>query len=62
MSSKTGSPVSISIELIPSRILAAFGISFAARAIYSYFDHRFCYSAIASSGIVLILPGFPVSE
>ncbi|KAF9513658.1 hypothetical protein BS47DRAFT_1329372 [Hydnum rufescens UP504] len=41
-------------------LLGAFVISFIARALYSNTEHQFCYSAIASGGIVLILPGFTV--
>ncbi|KAF9511816.1 hypothetical protein BS47DRAFT_1363573 [Hydnum rufescens UP504] len=41
-------------------LLGAFVISFIARALYSNSEHKFCYSAIASGGIVLILPGFTV--
>jgi uncharacterized membrane protein YjjP (DUF1212 family) len=43
-------------------LLAAFGISAVARGLYSHTSHRLCYSAISSGGIVLILPGFAVSE
>lgn len=41
-------------------LLAAFVISAVARGIYSHTNHRLCYSAISSGGIVLILPGFAV--
>ncbi|KAF8336510.1 uncharacterized protein EI90DRAFT_2911443 [Cantharellus anzutake] len=41
-------------------VFVAFFISFIARFLYSQWDHRFCYSAVASGGIVLILPGFTV--
>ena len=41
-------------------LLAAFVISAIARGIYSHTNHRLCYSAISSGGIVLILPGFAV--
>jgi uncharacterized membrane protein YjjP (DUF1212 family) len=43
-------------------LLAAFAISAVARGLYSHTNHRLCYSAISSGGIVLILPGFSVSE
>lgn len=42
-------------------LLAAFAISAIARGLYSHTNHRLCYSAISSGGIVLILPGFAVS-
>lgn len=43
-------------------LLAAFLISAFSRGLYSHTNHRLCYSAISSGGIVLILPGFSVSE
>ena len=43
-------------------LLAAFLISAVSRGLYSHTNHRLCYSAISSGGIVLILPGFAVSE
>ena len=52
----------IYLSLLFDRLLGAFVISFIARALYSNTEHKFCYSAIASGGIVLILPGFTVSK
>lgn len=43
-------------------LLAAFLISAFSRGLYSHTKHKLCYSAISSGGIVLILPGFSVSE
>lgn len=43
-------------------LLAAFLISAFSRGIYSHSNHRLCYSAISSGGIVLALPAFSVSE
>lgn len=43
-------------------LLAAFLISAVSRGLYSHTNHRLCYSAISSGAIVLILPGFAVSE
>lgn len=43
-------------------LLAAFLISAFARGLYSHTNHKLCYSAISSGGIVLTLPGFSVSE
>jgi uncharacterized membrane protein YjjP (DUF1212 family) len=43
-------------------LLAAFLISAVSRGLYSHTHHKLCYSAISSGGIVLILPGFAVSE
>ena len=48
-------------ELI-ARLFAAFLISCIARGLYSHTNHKVCYSAVSSGGIVLILPGFAVSE
>jgi uncharacterized membrane protein YjjP (DUF1212 family) len=45
-----------------SRLFAAFVISFIARGLYSHTNHKICYSAVSSGGIVLTLPGFAVSE
>ena len=44
------------------RLFAAFAISFIARGLYSHTNHKICYSAVSSGGIVLTLPGFAVSE
>lgn len=44
------------------RLSAAFMVSLLARAMYSHTNHKICYSAVSSGGIVLILPGFAVSE
>ena len=45
-----------------ARLFAAFIISFIARGLYSHTNHKICYSAVSSGGIVLTLPGFAVSE
>ena len=45
-----------------ARLFAAFVISFIARGLYSHTNHKICYSAVSSGGIVLTLPGFAVSE
>lgn len=45
-----------------ARLFAAFVISFVARGLYSHTNHKICYSAVSSGGIVLTLPGFAVSE
>lgn len=45
-----------------TRLFAAFVISFIARGLYSHTNHKICYSAVSSGGIVLTLPGFAVSE
>lgn len=37
-------------------------VSLLSRALYSHANHKICYSAVSSGGIVLILPGFAVSE
>lgn len=37
-------------------------ISLVARMLNSISDHYFCYSAISSAGVVLILPGFIVRK
>lgn len=37
-------------------------VSLVARLFNGLLDHRFCYSAISSAGIVGILPGFIVCE
>lgn len=42
------------------RIVVAIFVSFVARMLNSIGGHIFCYSAISSSGVVLILPGFLV--
>src|SRR5580692_580192 len=42
------------------RIVVAILVSFVARMLNSIGGHIFCYSAISSSGVVLILPGFLV--
>lgn len=42
------------------RIVVAIFVSFVARLLNSIGGHVFCYSAISSSGVVLILPGFLV--
>lgn len=42
------------------RIVVAIFVSFIARMLNSIGGHIFCYSAISSSGVVLILPGFLV--
>lgn len=42
------------------RIVVAIFVSFVARLLNSIGGHIFCYSAISSSGVVLILPGFLV--
>jgi uncharacterized membrane protein YjjP (DUF1212 family) len=42
------------------RIVVAILVSFVARLLNSIGGHVFCYSAISSSGVVLILPGFLV--
>lgn len=47
---------------VPYRITIAVMVSFIARALNSINGHIFCYSAIASGGIVLILPGFIACE
>lgn len=47
---------------INARLFAAFVISFIARGLYSHTNHKICYSAVSSGGIVLTLPGFAVSE
>ena len=44
----------------PFRIVVAILVSFVARLLNSIGGHVFCYSAISSSGVVLILPGFLV--
>lgn len=33
-----------------------------AQGLYSNTNHKICYSAVSSGGIVLTLPGFAVSE
>jgi uncharacterized membrane protein YjjP (DUF1212 family) len=40
----------------------AIAISLIARLLNSITGHIFCYSAISSSGVVLILPGFLVRK
>lgn len=45
---------------LPFRIVVAILVSFVARLLNSIGGHVFCYSAISSSGVVLILPGFLV--
>ena len=40
----------------------AIGISLIARLLNSIGEHGLCYSAISSSGVVLILPGFLVRK
>jgi uncharacterized membrane protein YjjP (DUF1212 family) len=47
---------------VNARLFAAFVISFIARGLYSHTNHKICYSAVSSGGIVLTLPGFAVSE
>lgn len=54
--------VCLELTVVSFRLLAAFVISFAARGLYSHTSHKICYSAVSSGGIVLILPGFAVSE
>lgn len=44
------------------RLFATSLISFVGQALYSNTDHKICYSAVSSGGIVLTLPGFAVSE
>lgn len=46
--------------LAHARIVVAIFVSFVARMLNSIGGHIFCYSAISSSGVVLILPGFLV--
>lgn len=41
-----------------SRISIAILMSFAARALTAIPNHIFCYQAISSSAVVLILPGY----
>lgn len=52
----------MSLLLRPTRLFAAFMVSLLARGMYSHTNHKICYSAVSSGGIVLILPGFAVSE
>lgn len=51
------SPLAVSLSC---RIVVAILVSFVARLLNSIGGHVFCYSAISSSGVVLILPGFLV--
>lgn len=44
------------------RIVVAIFVSLVARLLNSIGGHIFCYSAISSSGVVLILPGFLVCK
>lgn len=44
------------------RIVVAILVSLVARLLNGIGGHVFCYSAISSSGVVLILPGFLVRE
>jgi uncharacterized membrane protein YjjP (DUF1212 family) len=44
------------------RISAAMMVSFVARGLSSIPSGIFCYSAISSAGVVLILPGYMVCE
>ena len=43
-------------------MVVAIMVSFTARVLNSFQGHIFCYSAISSSGVVLILPGFLVCK
>lgn len=43
-------------------MVVAILVSFVARVLNSIQGHIFCYSAISSSGVVLILPGFLVRK
>ena len=49
-------------DLSDARIVVAIFVSTVARLLNSIGGHIFCYSAISSSGVVLILPGFLVRE
>lgn len=44
------------------RMVVAILISLTARLLNSIHGHMFCYSAISSAGVVLILPGFLVCK
>lgn len=44
------------------RISISFFISFVAKVLAGIPGHMFCYSAISSAGVVLLLPGFSVRE
>lgn len=45
-----------------SRISVSIFVAFVARGLSSIPGHVFCYSAISSAGVVLILPGFTICE
>jgi len=45
-----------------SRMTIAIFVSLTARILNSVQGHIFCYSAISSAGVVLILPGFLVCK
>jgi len=53
-------PVQAALTPPAHRIVVAIFVSFVARMLNSIGGHIFCYSAISSSGVVLILPGFLV--
>ncbi len=44
------------------RISVSIVVSFVARALGTLPDNLFCYSAVSSAGVVLILPGFTIRE
>lgn len=60
----TVSPVYIlnSLSVYVTRMAIAIFVSLVARLLNSISGHIFCYSAISSSGVVLILPGFLVRK
>lgn len=54
------SSVALLLIWMAFRISTALWLSFVARGLHSWQGDYFCYSAIQSAGVVLILPGFSI--
>ena len=48
--------------MFAGRITVSIVVSFVARLLSTLRGNIFCYSAISSAGVVLILPGFTICE
>lgn len=49
-------------SLILSRISVSIVVAFVARGLSNIPGYLFCYSAVSSAGVVVILPGFTICE
>ena len=55
-------PGGIRVDMLARRITVSIVVSFVARLLSTLRGNIFCYSAISSAGVVLILPGFTICE